>query len=107
MVSASESAGQGLGTRVVTVRVRDGSDVIRALSDAPKERIDGVIVDLAIRQNVTQILELASRRRLPTVSSPREFAVDSRLLAYGAHYPDLRRRTASDADRIQQRGKRT
>ena len=100
MVSASESAGEGLGTRVTTLRVRDASDVTRALSGAPNERIDGLIVDLAIRKNVAQILELASKRRLPTVSGPREFAVDGGLLAYGANYPDLFRRAASYVDRI-------
>ncbi len=100
MVSATENAGRAIGTRVTTLRVRNASDVTRALSAEPTERIDGVIVDLAIRQNVTQILELASRRRLPTVSGPREFAVDGGLLAYGANYPDLFRRAASYVDKI-------
>jgi putative ABC transport system substrate-binding protein len=100
MVSASESAGEALGTRVTTLRVRDASDVTRALSGAPSDRIDGVIVDLAIQRNVAQIIELASRRRLPTISGPREFALEGGLLAYGANYPDLFRRAASFVDKI-------
>ncbi len=100
MVSASESAGQRLGMRVTTLRVLNTSDVTRALSAESNERIDGVIVDLAIRRNVTQILELASKRRLPTVSGPREFAMDGGLLAYGANYPDLFRRAALYVDKI-------
>jgi putative ABC transport system substrate-binding protein len=100
MVSASENAGQALGVRVTTVRVRNGSDVNRALSGESIERVDGVIVDLAIREDVAQILELAGRRRLVTVSGPREFAVDGGILAYGANYPDLFRRAASYVDKI-------
>jgi putative ABC transport system substrate-binding protein len=100
MVSASESAGQRLGVRVTTLRVRNASDITRALSAESNERIDGVIVDLAIQRNVTQILELTSRRRLPTVSGPREFAVDGGLLAYGANYADLFHRAAWYVDKI-------
>jgi putative ABC transport system substrate-binding protein len=100
MVSASEKAGRVLGTRVATLRVRNATDVSRALSAESNERIDGVIVDLAIQRNVTQILELASKRRLPTASGPRDFAVGGGLLAYGANYPDLFRRAASFVDKI-------
>jgi putative ABC transport system substrate-binding protein len=101
MVSASENAGKILGARVTTLRVRDANDVTRALSGGGStERIDGVIVDLAIRRNVAQILELAGKRRLPTASGPRDFAADGGLLAYGANYPDLFRRAALFVDKI-------
>jgi putative ABC transport system substrate-binding protein len=100
MVSASERAGRTLGVAVRTVRVRSAADVARALSDASIGRVDGVIVDLAIRRDVAQILDIAGRRRLPTISGPREFAADGGLLAYGADYPDLFRRSASHVDRI-------
>ena len=100
MVSASENAGQTLGVRVTTVRVRNASDVARALSADSHARVDGVIVDLALRQSFAQVIELARNRRLPTVSGPREFAVDGGLLAYGANYPDLFRRAASYVDKI-------
>jgi len=100
MVSASENAGKRLGMHVNTLRIHNGTDVTRALSAESTERIDGVIVDLAIPQNVALILEFASRRRLPTVSGPRDFAVNGGLLAYGANYPDLFRRAASFVDKI-------
>jgi len=100
MVSASENAGRVLGVRVTTLRIGNASDVTRALSAESNERIDGVIVDLAIGRNVTQILELASTRRLPTVSGPPEFTVGGGLLAYGANYPDLFRRAALYVDKI-------
>jgi putative tryptophan/tyrosine transport system substrate-binding protein len=100
MVSATERAGAELGTRVSTVRVRDPGDVGRALKAAPNESVDGVIVDLAIRRSIAQIIELANARRLPTVSGPREFAANGGLLAYGADYADLFRRAADYVDRI-------
>ena len=100
MVSASEKAGQVLGMRVSTLRVRNAADVTRALSAESNERIDGVIVDLGIQRNVAQILEMTSRRRLPTASGPRDFAVRGGVLAYGANYPDLFRRAASFVDKI-------
>jgi putative ABC transport system substrate-binding protein len=100
MVSASESAAKALGMRVTTLRVQNERDVTRALSAGSKEPVDGVIVDLAIRRNVAQILELAGRQGLPTISGPREFAVDGGLLAYGPDYPDLFRRAASYVDKI-------
>lgn len=100
MVSASERAGRALGVAVRTVRVRSAADVARALSDGSIGRVDGIIVDLAIRRDVAQIIDLAGRRRLPTISGPREFAAHGGLLAYGADYPDLFRRSASHVDRI-------
>jgi putative ABC transport system substrate-binding protein len=88
-----------LGARVVRVPVRDAADVTRALTES-NARVDGVIVDLAIQRNVGQILELAGKRKLPTVSGPGEFAVRGGLLAYGADYPDLFRRAAAFVDKI-------
>lgn len=100
MVSATESAGRALGMQVTTVRVRDARDVAHALAPGSSGRIDGVIVDLVVRQNAAQILELARSRRLPTVSGPREFAEEGGLLAYGPNYPDMFRRAATYVDKI-------
>jgi putative tryptophan/tyrosine transport system substrate-binding protein len=55
---------------------------------------------MVIQPNVAQILELARQKRLPTVSGPREFAMKGGLLAYGANYPELFRRSASYVDKI-------
>jgi putative ABC transport system substrate-binding protein len=100
MVAASEKAGRVLGMQVNTVRIRNSVDVTRALSGDTSERIDGVIVDLGIPRNLSQILEVANRRRLVTVSGPRAFAVAGGVIAYGANYPDLFRRSALFVDLI-------
>jgi putative tryptophan/tyrosine transport system substrate-binding protein len=100
MVSATETAGRAMGLQVSTQRIRDAGDVARALTPGPSERIDGVIVDLVIRQNTALILELSRDRRWPTVSGPREFAEQGGLMAYGPNYPDMFRRAASYVDKI-------
>lgn len=100
MVSASEAAAGALGLRVTTRRIRGEADIARALQAESKERIDGVIVDLVIRRNVTTILEVTGRRRIPTISGARDFAAEGGVLAYGANYPDLFRRAASYVDKI-------
>ena len=47
-----------------------------------------------------RICELALQRRLPSVSSFREFAVSGCLVSYGENLPDVYRRAASYVDKI-------
>jgi putative tryptophan/tyrosine transport system substrate-binding protein len=47
-----------------------------------------------------RICELALQRRLPSVSSFREFTVSGCLVSYGENLPDVYRRAASYADKI-------
>jgi putative ABC transport system substrate-binding protein len=62
--------------------------------------VRGLIVDLTLRGQWRQIVEIALQRRLPTMSGPREFVEIGGLMAYGPHYPDLFRRAATYVDRI-------
>jgi putative ABC transport system substrate-binding protein len=47
-----------------------------------------------------RICKLALQRRLPSVSSFREFTVSSCLVSYGENLPDVYRRAASYVDKI-------
>jgi ABC-type uncharacterized transport system substrate-binding protein len=47
-----------------------------------------------------RVVELAAEHRLPAIYATREFVEAGGLLSYGAHYPDLYRRTASYVDKI-------
>jgi ABC-type uncharacterized transport system substrate-binding protein len=58
------------------------------------------IVALTVKHHWPQIMDLAVKNRLPTVSGPREFVDAGGLLAYGPHYPDLFRHSAPYVDRI-------
>jgi putative ABC transport system substrate-binding protein len=63
-------------------------------------RTGGVVVGLALRPYWPQIIQLALRSKLPTVSGPREFVEAGGLMAYGPDYPDLYRRAAIYVDKI-------
>jgi putative ABC transport system substrate-binding protein len=99
-VTGTESAARSLGVQVSTSLVRNPGDVDHAFSSMPAAHVGGVIVDLALRQHQKQILALALKNRLPTISGPREFVEAGGLMAYGPHFPDLFRRAATYVDRI-------
>src|SRR5437870_519143 len=83
IVSGTEAAARGLGLQLSTTLVRNASDVDHAFSSMPGAHVGGVIVDLALRQHQKQILALALKSRLPTISGPREFVEAGGLMAYG------------------------
>jgi putative ABC transport system substrate-binding protein len=100
IVSGTEAAARSLGLQVSTTLVRNPSDVDHAFSSMPGAHVGGVIVDLALRQHQKQILALALKSRLPTISGPREFVEAGGLVAYGPNFPDLFRRSAAYVDKI-------
>ena len=60
----------------------------------------GIIVSLTLQESCRQIVALALKNKLPTISGPREFVDAGGLLACGPHYPDLFRRSATYVDKI-------
>lgn len=100
VVTETVGAGQVLGVQVITMSVRNAADVDRSFAAMPAARVDGVMVNLSLRQHTEQIVHAALSRRLPTVSSERHFVAAGGLMAYGPHYPDLFRRAATYVDRI-------
>ena len=99
-LAETEAAGRALGVRVVTLFVGSASEVDRAFSTMQGAHVGGVVVSLTLRQDWQQIVALALRARLPTISGPREFVEAGGLMAYGPHYPDLFRRSATYVDKI-------
>jgi len=63
-------------------------------------RVGGIVVALAVQPHWDHILRLARQRGLPTISGPREFVEAGGLVAYGADYIDLYRRSATYVDKI-------
>jgi ABC-type uncharacterized transport system substrate-binding protein len=100
IVSGTEGAARSLGLQVSTTLVRNPSDVEHAFSSMSGAHVGGVIVDLALRQHQKQILALALKSRLPTISGPREFVEAGGLVAYGPNFPDLFRRSAAYVNKI-------
>ena len=100
VVTEAVGAGKLLAVQVVMLSVRNAADVDRAFAAMPAARVQGVIVNLSLRQHNAQIVQSALRSRLPTISSERQFVEAGGLMAYGPQYPDLFRRSAAYVDKI-------
>ena len=99
-VSGTEAAGRAVGMQVTTVFLRDTGELEKAFSALKKGRVGGLIVDLTLQDDWRQIVALALKNRLPTVSGPRTFVEVGGLMAYGPHFSDLFRRAATYVDKI-------
>ncbi len=99
-VTGTEAAGRTLGVQVSTVFVCNSSELEHAFSTLKRVNVGGLIVDLTLQEHWRQIVDLAFKSRLPTVSGPREFVEAGGLMAYGPRYPDLFRRAATYVDKI-------
>jgi len=99
-VSGTETAGRTLGVQISTVLLRNPSELEHAFTSLKKARVGGLIVSLTLRDQWSQLVNLAIKNRLPTISGPREFVEAGGLLAYGPNYPELFRRAATYVDKI-------
>ena len=99
-ISGTEAAGRALGVQVNTVLVKSPGELDHALSVLKTAHVGSLIVDLTLQEHWRQIVDAALRNRLPTVSGPREFVEAGGLMAYGPHFADLFRRTATYVDKI-------
>ena len=99
-VSGTETAGQTLGVRISTLLVRNASEVDAAFATMKSAHVGGLIVDLTLQEHSPQIVDLALKSRLPTISGPREFVEAGGLMAYGPQFSDLFRRAATYVDKI-------
>ena len=100
VVTGTEVAGRTLGVQVITTLVRNSSEVDYAFSTMHSAHVGGVIVTLQLQHHWKQILDLALKSRLPTVSGSREFVEAGGLMAYGPNLADLFRRAATYVDKI-------
>ena len=95
-------AADNLGLRLQRVEARDPTEFAGALSMAAKDRADGLLVvsDAMFSLNQSKIIELAGKRRLPSISGRRGFALDGGLIQYGPSNSDMARRAATFVDKI-------
>jgi putative ABC transport system substrate-binding protein len=93
---------QALGVELVSLGVRTQEDLDTAYATAAGERIEAVIIiadPLTIRTR-GQLLELAARHRLPTMSGDLGFALAGGLMSYGPNFTQMMQRAAHYVDRI-------
>jgi len=98
----TEGAARTLGIQLQSLEVRGPGDLDRALEAATRQRAGALITvedPLTVGHRV-QIVDFAAKNRLPAMHGVREFVEAGGLMSYGAHLPDLQRRTAGYVDKI-------
>ena len=98
---ARDAAG-ALGMHVQLLEARGPSDIENALATIPSERAAAlvVLIDSMLIDHRRRIVDLAARRRLPTVSGTREIVEAGGLMSYGPSIRDMFRRAAAYVDKI-------
>jgi putative ABC transport system substrate-binding protein len=98
-------AGRTAGIEIAPAFVRGLDEVEGALAAMTRERADAVVVQAIFFPKT--IADLAIKYRLPSAAVLRSFADAGGLLSYGAHIPDMYRRTAAFVHKILQGTKPT
>jgi putative ABC transport system substrate-binding protein len=99
---ATEEAARSMGLEPQLLYIEKAEDLGPAFDAAFKQRADAVVVSLGpvMQSNVGRVVDLAAKRRLPSVFLSREFVDAGGLMAYGVSYPDSYRRAATYVDKI-------
>ena len=97
-----QAAAPALGITLLSLQVRGADDLATAFGMIRTERSEGVllIAEPTMSRLVPRIAEFAVKSRLPTIGTTRSFAEDGLLMAYGANFDDLWRRSAAYVDKI-------
>ncbi len=99
---AVQDAAKAMRLQAESFTVRSSAEFEVAFGEMSKRRIEGLIVmpDVLTVGHRTQIVELAAKKRLPTIYGFAEFGRAGGLMAYSANVPDLFRRAATYVDKI-------
>lgn len=96
------TAAQKTNVRILPAEARTPLEIENVFSRMAQEKAGAVIVTLnpLFVQQRRQIVELAARNRLPSISPNREFAEAGGLMSYGQNQADSYRRAAVYVDKI-------
>jgi putative ABC transport system substrate-binding protein len=102
MLQGTEAAARTLAVELQLVEVRGPDEFERAFSAITGNRADALLVlpSAMFFNEGKQIVDLAMKHRLPSMSMARELAKVDGLMAYGASLTDLQRRGATYVDKI-------
>ena len=97
-----EISARAMGIEPLLLDVRSPEQIAPAFDQAVRQGAHGIIVgvETLTQANRAQIVELASKHRLPAMYSALEFVEAGGLMSYGVFYPDLYYRAAGFVDRI-------
>jgi putative ABC transport system substrate-binding protein len=98
----TKGAARALGVELVLVEARGASDLEAAFEALAAGRPSALIslADATLWNQRRQVVDFASRKRLPAMFPEREFADDGGLMAYGPNVPENFRRAAGYVDKI-------
>ncbi len=102
LLKETELAAGALGVKLQYLDILGPKDLETTFREASKGRADAVLVlgGGVLSSQRTQVVELAGKSRLPTISSGREFVEAEGLMSYGVNVTDLDRRAATFVDKI-------
>jgi putative ABC transport system substrate-binding protein len=97
-----QRAARALGVTLLSVQVSNSSELDDTFAAMMKERPHALMMTAdAVQQFfISQILQFAADRRLPTVFQVRENVIAGGLMSYGPSLPELFRRAAIQVDKI-------
>jgi putative ABC transport system substrate-binding protein len=98
----TELTAGAFGVKIQYLDILGPSDIESAFGAASNERASAVLALASpiLNSRRTQVVELATKRRLPAVYDRREFVEDGGLMSYGVSVFDLDRRAATYVDKI-------
>ena len=102
MLKETEAAAGALSVELQASGVRDPAGLDRAFSAMTRERAAAVVVlpDAMLHSQKRRIVALAAKSRLPAIYYAKDYVEAGGLMAYGASFPDLFRRSATHVDKI-------
>jgi putative tryptophan/tyrosine transport system substrate-binding protein len=97
-----ERTAKSLALHVHFMNVRNPDDVPRAFDGATRAQVGAIMLLGApvLLRYQAQVLDLATKARLPLISAWSEFAESGGLMTYGTNVPAMFRRAAAVTDRI-------
>jgi putative ABC transport system substrate-binding protein len=103
VLKQTELAAGTFGVRLQYLDVLDPKDIETAFRAASKGRADAVLMMVSggvVLSQLTQVVELAAKSRLPAMYIIREYVEAGGLMSYGVSLIDLDRRAATYVDKI-------
>src|SRR2546422_5103708 len=96
-----EAAAPVLQLRPVVIAVRSRDDLGDAFSEMTKSRVDAVFVSHTMTPRARgQMIDLAAKRRMPTMFMDRDYVAAGGLMSYGSNFSEEFRHAAEYVDKI-------
>ncbi len=96
-----EAAAPALRLQPVVIAVRNRDDLGDAFSEMTKGRVDAVFVSHTMTPRARgQMIDLAAKRRMPTMFMDRDYVAAGGLMSYGSDFSEEFRHAAEYVDKI-------